>query len=146
GPHALPAAATCADRDHRPDGEDLLRLHAPPGLLRAAAALFRRSLAVVWLDLPRGHAAAPSRAAPLQARCPGHPDPVPLGARRLRHRGRHVAQEAPARVNEPTTVLTDYALAAVLIFLGSKLFGTSKLWAVAFLALGLGALLGGTWH
>jgi len=49
-------------------------------------------------------------------------------------------------VSEPTTVLTDYALAAVSIFLGSKLFGKSRLWAVAFLALGLGALLGGTWH
>jgi hypothetical protein len=49
-------------------------------------------------------------------------------------------------VNEPTTVLTDYALAAVSIYLGSKLVGTSRLWAVAFLALGLGAALGGTWH
>jgi len=49
-------------------------------------------------------------------------------------------------VNEPTTVLTDYALAAVSIFLGLKLIEKSKLWAVAFLALGLGALLGGTWH
>ena len=49
-------------------------------------------------------------------------------------------------MNEPTTVLTDYALAAVSIFLGSKLVGKSKLWAVAFVALGLGAALGGTWH
>ena len=49
-------------------------------------------------------------------------------------------------MNESTTVLTDYALAAVSIFLGSKLVGQSKFWAVAFLALGLGALLGGTWH
>jgi len=49
-------------------------------------------------------------------------------------------------LNEATTVLTDYALAAVSIFLGSKLVGKSRLWAVAFLALGLGAALGGTWH
>jgi len=49
-------------------------------------------------------------------------------------------------VNEPTTALTDYALAAVSIFLGLKLVEKSKFWAVAFLALGLGALLGGTWH
>ena len=49
-------------------------------------------------------------------------------------------------MNQPTTVLTDYALAALSIFLGSKLVGKSKPWAVAFLALGLGAALGGTWH
>ena len=49
-------------------------------------------------------------------------------------------------MNEPTTVLTDYALAAVSIFLGLRLIEKSKFWAVAFLALGLGALLGGTWH
>jgi len=49
-------------------------------------------------------------------------------------------------LSEPTTVLTDYALAAVSILLGLKLIEKSKLWAVAFLALGLGALLGGTWH
>ena len=49
-------------------------------------------------------------------------------------------------MSEPTTVLTDYALAAVSIFLGLKLIEKSRLWAVAFLALGLGALLGGTWH
>ena len=49
-------------------------------------------------------------------------------------------------MNQPTTVVTDYALAAVSIFLGLKLIGKSKFWALAFLALGLGALLGGTWH
>ena len=49
-------------------------------------------------------------------------------------------------MNEPTTVLTDYALAAVSGFLGFRLIGYSKLWALAFLALALGALLGGTWH
>jgi hypothetical protein len=49
-------------------------------------------------------------------------------------------------MNEPTTVLTDYALAAVSGFLGFRLIEYSKLWALAFLALALGALLGGTWH
>ena len=49
-------------------------------------------------------------------------------------------------MSEPTTVLTDYALAAVSIFLGLKLVEKSKFWALAFLALGLGAMLGGTWH
>jgi uncharacterized protein DUF6962 len=57
-----------------------------------------------------------------------------------------VAQAAPARVSEPTTVLTDYALAAASAFLGLRLFPYSKFWSVAFLALALGALLGGTWH
>jgi hypothetical protein len=49
-------------------------------------------------------------------------------------------------VSEPTTVLTDYALAAVSAFLGLRLFPYSRFWATAFLALALGALLGGTWH
>ena len=49
-------------------------------------------------------------------------------------------------MNEPTTVLTDYALAAVSAFLGWKLIPRSKFWSLAFLALALGALLGGTWH
>lgn len=49
-------------------------------------------------------------------------------------------------MNEPTTVLTDYALAAVAIFLGLKLVEKSRFWSLAFGALGLGALLGGTWH
>jgi hypothetical protein len=49
-------------------------------------------------------------------------------------------------VSEPTTVLTDYALAAVSGFLGLRLFPYSRCWSVAFLALALGALLGGTWH
>jgi hypothetical protein len=57
-----------------------------------------------------------------------------------------MAQKAPARVNEPTTVLTDYALAAVSAFLGFKLIPYSRFWSLAFLALALGALLGGTWH
>ena len=49
-------------------------------------------------------------------------------------------------MSEPTTVLTDYALAAVSAFLGLRLFPPSKFWSVAFLALAFGALLGGTWH
>jgi len=49
-------------------------------------------------------------------------------------------------MNEPTTVLTDYALGAVSIFLGWKLIAYSRFWSLAFFALGLGALLGGTWH
>jgi hypothetical protein len=49
-------------------------------------------------------------------------------------------------VNEPTTVLTDYALAAVSAFLGFKLIPYSRFWSLAFLALAVGALLGGTWH
>ena len=49
-------------------------------------------------------------------------------------------------MNEPTTVLTDYALAAVSAFLGWKLVPRSKFWSLALIALALGALLGGTWH
>jgi hypothetical protein len=49
-------------------------------------------------------------------------------------------------VSEATTVLTDYALAAVSAFLGCKLIPCSKFWSLAFLALALGAFLGGTWH
>lgn len=49
-------------------------------------------------------------------------------------------------MSEPTTVLTDYALAAVSALLGLRLLPHSKFWSVAFLALALGALLGGTWH
>lgn len=49
-------------------------------------------------------------------------------------------------MNEPATVLTDYALAAVCVFLGIRLIGKTKFWALAFLALALAALLGGTWH
>jgi len=49
-------------------------------------------------------------------------------------------------MNEPMTVLTDYALAAVSTFLGLKLIPRSRFWALAFLAIALAALLGGTWH
>ncbi|HEV8106402.1 MAG TPA: hypothetical protein VGP97_02695 [Burkholderiales bacterium] len=49
-------------------------------------------------------------------------------------------------MNEPTTVLTDYALAVVSAFLGFRLIAYSRFWSLAFLALAVGALLGGTWH
>jgi uncharacterized protein DUF6962 len=49
-------------------------------------------------------------------------------------------------MNEPMTVLTDYALAGVSAVLGFKLIRYSKFWSLAFLALALAALLGGTWH
>ena len=44
------------------------------------------------------------------------------------------------------TVLTDYALAGVSAWLGFRLLGSSRFWALAFFALELAALLGGTWH
>jgi hypothetical protein len=53
-------------------------------------------------------------------------------------------------VNEPTTVLTDYALGAVAAWVSFLLLKNShlsqKLWGVAFAALAAGAFLGGTWH
>jgi hypothetical protein len=49
-------------------------------------------------------------------------------------------------LSEPVTALTDYALAAVCFVLGAKLIGRSRLWGLAFLSLGIAALLGGTWH
>jgi hypothetical protein len=49
-------------------------------------------------------------------------------------------------MNEPVTALTDYALAAVCGVLGSRLGSLSRFWMLAFLALGLAAVLGGTWH
>ena len=49
-------------------------------------------------------------------------------------------------MNEPVTVLTDYALAAVSAVLGFRLLERTRFWALAFLALAVGALLGGTWH
>ena len=49
-------------------------------------------------------------------------------------------------MSEPTTLLTDYALGAVSLFLGLRLIRDSKLWTLAFLALALAAFLGGTWH
>jgi hypothetical protein len=49
-------------------------------------------------------------------------------------------------MTEPMTALTDYLLAGVSGFLGFRLLKHSKFWALAFLALALAALLGGTWH
>jgi hypothetical protein len=49
-------------------------------------------------------------------------------------------------ISEPMTLLTDYALAAVSAWLGFRLVGTSRFWALAFFALAAAALLGGTWH
>jgi hypothetical protein len=49
-------------------------------------------------------------------------------------------------MSEPTTALTDYALAALCAVLGWRLVRHSRFWAFAFLALAMAALLGGTWH
>jgi predicted membrane channel-forming protein YqfA (hemolysin III family) len=54
---------------------------------------------------------------------------------------------------EPTTVLTDYALAALAVLLAERLLrsasplpGARRLWVAAFLLSALGAFLGGTRH
>ena len=57
-----------------------------------------------------------------------------------------MAPTTAARVNEPVTMLTDYALAAVSVVLGVRLIRFARFWALAFLALALAAFLGGTWH
>src|ERR1044071_1501132 len=53
-------------------------------------------------------------------------------------------------VAEPMTMLTDYALGGVSGVLGLLIFKNSavsaRLWGVAFLALALTAILGGTFH
>jgi hypothetical protein len=55
-------------------------------------------------------------------------------------------------IAEPTTLLTDYALAGVTAWLALSLFRAREgqrarsLWALAFAALALAAALGGTWH
>ena len=51
-------------------------------------------------------------------------------------------------IAEPSTMLTDYALAAVTGYLALRLHKTGKSpwWTVAFVALALTALLGGTYH
>jgi hypothetical protein len=51
-------------------------------------------------------------------------------------------------ITEPSTMLTDYALAAVTGYLAFRLYKTGKSpwWTVAFVALALTALLGGTYH
>ncbi len=58
------------------------------------------------------------------------------------------------RITEPATMVTDYILAGMGIFFGRKLFlrgqeinqQAIRLWAVAFFAMAVGALAGGTWH
>lgn len=53
-------------------------------------------------------------------------------------------------MNEPMTMVTDYALGAVAAWLSLLLFRNAhtsrRLWAVAFAALAAAAFLGGTWH
>ena len=55
-------------------------------------------------------------------------------------------------IAEPSTLLTDYALAGVTGWLAWSLFraregqGARSFWALAFAALALAAALGGTWH
>lgn len=54
-------------------------------------------------------------------------------------------------MSEPTTVLTDYALAAVALALAWRLARTrpslpARLWAAAFAVLAAAAVAGGTWH
>ena len=55
-------------------------------------------------------------------------------------------------ISEPMTLVTDYllggvtALLAVLLFRNSELQNSRRFWAIAFVALALGAFLGGTWH
>ena len=53
-------------------------------------------------------------------------------------------------MNEPMTVVTDYALGAVAAWLSLLLFRnvqtSRRLWAVAFAALAAAAFFGGTWH
>jgi hypothetical protein len=53
-------------------------------------------------------------------------------------------------MNEPMTVITDYALGGVAAWLSFLLFRSAQtarqLWAVAFAALAAAAFLGGTWH
>ncbi|SRR5258706_8185280 len=54
-------------------------------------------------------------------------------------------------MTEPVTMLTDYALAGVTAWLAFRLYKknasrSSRFWAVAFIALAIGAFLGGTYH
>ncbi len=53
-------------------------------------------------------------------------------------------------MNEPMTVLTDYALGGVAAWFSVLLFrnpqASRRLWALAFAALAAAAFLGGTWH
>ena len=55
-------------------------------------------------------------------------------------------------ISEPVTLVTDYALAILTLFFAWRLHERAEAqrarngWALAFLALGAGAALGGTWH
>ena len=55
-------------------------------------------------------------------------------------------------ISEPVTLATDYLLASLTLFLAWRLNARADgqrariAWALAFLALGMGAALGGTWH
>ncbi len=56
-------------------------------------------------------------------------------------------------MNEPTTVLTDYALAVLALLLARRLALarprgplSARLWAASFVALAVAGLAGGTWH
>jgi hypothetical protein len=49
-------------------------------------------------------------------------------------------------IHEPMTMATDYALAAVSAWFAFSLFRTQIFWALAFAAIALAALCGGTWH
>ena len=55
-------------------------------------------------------------------------------------------------ISEPVTLVTDYLLAILTLFLAWRLRARADgqrarlAWALAFLALGTGAALGGTWH
>jgi hypothetical protein len=55
-------------------------------------------------------------------------------------------------ISEPVTLATDYALAALNLLFAGLVRGRAegqrarKAWSLAFLALGLGAAFGGTWH
>lgn len=56
-------------------------------------------------------------------------------------------------MSEPTTVLTDYALAVVALVLAARIASVrprmpraARLWAASFVALAVAAVVGGTWH
>ena len=49
-------------------------------------------------------------------------------------------------MNEPSTVITDYALDTVSLVLAVRLFRPTRYWAGALFAASLAAFAGGTWH
>jgi hypothetical protein len=49
-------------------------------------------------------------------------------------------------IHEPMTLATDYLLAVVTVFLGYRLIDKSRWWAIAFFAVALAALAGGSYH